>query len=726
MAKRKKIHNRKIGPKIDRASKIIVLPHETQRWLWFLSFFLISSIIVLSFFDLSGGAGRILIKIGTFSIGKVIFVTPIILVAIAFVILKTQKRYFLSSVVFSLFLAILGLTGILGSIGIYRNLPPDEMGGVIGYYIAWLPMSFFDIWVSLILFSFFTILAFIASLQLVKDYLPSISKSIKQQDALNLSQNVVRKIVAPKFKVKELSPPIETSDNVLLEKVKPEPKPKERPKDVLPLKPQGGLKSYQLPPIDLLDQDRDRADSGDIKIYSAIIKRTLENFGIPVEVSEINVGPTVTQYAVKPAEGIKLSRIVQLSNDLALALAAHPIRIEAPIPGKPLVGIEVPNKTRAQVRLRNLLENPAFQNSRSNLTLALGRDVSGNPIFADLARMPHLLVAGATGTGKTICLNTIILSLLYQNSPDILRFILVDPKRVEFPIYNDLPHLLTPVIYDAQKTVNALKWLIGEMERRFDVLSSVKTRDIFGYNQLMIRSNKELMPYLVLIIDELADLMAARGREMEAGIVRLAQMARAVGIHLIVATQRPSVEVITGLIKANITSRIAFQVASQVDSRTVLDMAGAEKLLGLGDMLFVSAEISKPKRIQGAFVSEKEIQRVVDFVKKHTEQVPGQEESLNLELEKSLDQNLSSDIFLEGEEDPLYEEAKRLVIKTRRASASFLQRRLRLGYARAARLMDMLEERGVVSPGEGAKPRQVLIGLDQEEKEKEDEEWTPT
>ncbi|MCJ7786770.1 DNA translocase FtsK, partial [Patescibacteria group bacterium] len=477
---------------------------------------------------------------------------------------------------------------------------------------------------------------------------------------------------------------------------------------------------YQFPPLDLLEADRGEPSSGDIKVNSAIIKKTLQNFDIPVEMSEVNIGPTVTQYTLKPAEGVKLSKITVLSNDISLALAAHPIRIEAPIPGKALVGIEVPNKVRMRVRLRNLFSLPEFQNYPSNLAITLGKDVTGKAVFTDLGKMPHLLVAGATGTGKTIYLNSLILSLLYRNGPEILKFILIDPKRVEFSVYEDFPHLLTPVIYDAQKTVNVLKWLTLEMERRFEVLAEAKTRDVTLYNEAALKGGDHLMPYIILIIDELADLMAARGKEVEVGIVRLAQMARAVGIHLVVATQRPSVEVITGLIKANITSRIAFQVASQIDSRTIIDMAGAEKLLGLGDLLYLSAETAKPRRMQGAYVSsEKEVKRVMEFFKKKgmpTILKNELEENLKAELEKGEigETGERAESFFRGE-DPLYEEAKKLVIRSRKASASLLQRYLQIGYARAARLIDILEERGVVGPGEGAKPRQVYIKTEEEE-----------
>lgn len=377
------------------------------------------------------------------------------------------------------------------------------------------------------------------------------------------------------------------------------------------------------------------------------------------------------------------------------------------------------------MRLHDLIFNPDFQNSNSTLTIVLGRDVSGNPCYADLARMPHLLVAGSTGTGKTIFLNALIASLLYENSPSSLRFILIDPKRVEFSAYHELPHLLTPVIFDAQRSVNALKWLISEMERRFDVLSGNSSRDITSYNAKVLKTGEESLPYIVLIIDELADLMAAKGRDMEAGIVRLAQMSRAVGIHLVLATQRPSVEVITGLIKANVTSRVTFQVASQVDSRTVLDTAGAEKLLGLGDMLFVSAEVAKPRRIQGAYVSEKEIRKVVDFIKLKNPPLKLEEGILENHLAEELGKTLEGEVstfeeFSSGEE-PLYEEAKRLVMEAKKASASYLQRRLRIGYARAARLLDMLEEQGVVGPADGAKPREVYYKTETDNPENNEE-----
>ncbi len=457
-----------------------------------------------------------------------------------------------------------------------------------------------------------------------------------------------------------------------------------------------------LPPLDLLSSNSSKPTSGDIKSNAQVIKETLDHFGIEIDLGDVRVGPTVTQYTIKPLRGTKLSRITGLSNDLALELAAHPIRIEAPIPGKSLVGIEVPNQKIAMVTLKELLSAPPFKEREHNMMVALGKDVAGHVWFADLPKMPHMLVAGATGSGKTVCLNTIILSLLYQNTPDMLRFIFVDPKRVELTMYNGIPHLLTPVITDVKKTVNALRWTINEMERRFDLLSKCKKRDIGSYN----KTAKEKMPYIVFVVDELADLMATNARDVEAGIVRLAQMARAVGIHLILATQRPSVDVITGLIKANIPARVAFSVASITDSRTILDCAGADKLLGRGDMLFLSPSLSKPKRLQGAFVSDHELKGVSRFLK--DDYVPEYDDSI---VEKGGGSSAgSASVFGGGDDhDDLFEEARDLIIEAGKASASFLQRRLRVGYARAARILDELEEAGIVGPARGAKPREILI-----------------
>ncbi len=458
----------------------------------------------------------------------------------------------------------------------------------------------------------------------------------------------------------------------------------------------------ELPPVNLLISRKEKPTSGDIRSSMQLISDTLKEFHIGVEMGEVKVGPTVTQYSLKPDKGVKLSKITTLSNDLALALAAHPIRIEAPIPGKSLVGIEVPNFKTAMVSFRELLESEAFMARPHNMMVGLGKDVGGKVWFADLPRMPHLLIAGTTGSGKTVCMNTIILSLLYQNTAETLRFIMVDPKRVELTLYNGIPHLLTPVITNAQKTINALKWAIGEMERRFELLSQAHNRDILTYNS---ENPDKKIPHIVFVIDELADLMATAAGEVEAGIIRLAQMARAVGIHLIVATQRPSVDVITGLMKANIPARIAFSVASVVDSRTILDSPGAEKLLGRGDMLFQTAELSKPVRVQGAYISEEEMKKVVEYLK--SGETPVYDESI---VEKP-NANGAGSMFGGSNDgrDELFDEAKSAILEAGKASASLLQRRLKVGYARAARLLDELESAGIIGPGDGAKPREILV-----------------
>ncbi|MGE5425604.1 MAG: DNA translocase FtsK 4TM domain-containing protein [Bacillota bacterium] len=461
-------------------------------------------------------------------------------------------------------------------------------------------------------------------------------------------------------------------------------------------------------PLELLNSKVGQAVSGDISAGAAKIKRTLENFGIAVEMAETKVGPTVTQYTFKPAEGVKVSRIITLNNDLSLALAAHPIRIEAPIPGQSLVGVEVPNKAKAIVGLREILEDDVFKRRKHNMFIALGKDVSGTAWVYDMTRMPHLLVAGATNSGKSVCLNTIIVSLLYQNNPDDLRFIMVDPKRVELPAYNGIPHLLTPVITEVSKTINALKWCLNEMDRRYDVLNKAGKKNIQSFNA---EKPAEKLPYIIFIIDELADFMMTSGKEMEAAIIRLAQMSRAVGIHLILATQRPSVDVITGLIKANVPARIAFSVTSLVDSKTILDMSGAEKLLGQGDMLLTTAELAKPKRIQGAYVSDQEINDVIAYIKEKS----GDADYLEGVTDRQKVGGVAG-VGLDGthgDEDELMNEAQEIVVKAGKASTSLLQRRLSIGYGRAAKILDMLEEAGVIGPSNGSKPREILISKEQ-------------
>ena len=456
------------------------------------------------------------------------------------------------------------------------------------------------------------------------------------------------------------------------------------------------------PSLELLNNTTAKPDAGNIKENAGIIQSTLSSFGIEVAMGEVNVGPTVTQYTLKPASGVKLTKITGLEHNLALALAAPAIRVEAPIPGKGAVGVELPNKSVATVRLRQLMGTSEVKEASSPLSIVLGQDVAGAPAVADLAAMPHLLIAGATGAGKSIMINSLLTSLLYRNSPAQLKLILVDPKRVELTLYNGIPHLLTPVIVEPEKALSALKWAVAEMERRLKLFSEVSKRNISEYNSL---KQEESMPYIVIVIDEMADLMMLAGADVEALIVRLAQLARAAGIHLVLATQRPSVNVITGLIKANIPARLAFRAASNVDSRTILDASGAEKLLGAGDMMFASASTPKPRRIQGAYTDEAETKKVTDYLRAARE--PQYNEEVLAQAVSISGGGGSGD--LGGADDDLFTEAADTVIRSGKASASLLQRRLRVGYARAARLLDLLEERGVVGPADGARPRQVLV-----------------
>ena len=479
---------------------------------------------------------------------------------------------------------------------------------------------------------------------------------------------------------------------------------------------------YDPPPLSILGADKGKPGVGDIKANANIIKRTFQNFGIHLEMDEVSVGPTVTRYAVKPAEGVRLSKIVSLANNLELALAAHPVRIEAPIPGKSLVGIEVPNTVKAMVGLGGLLSSAAWTESEKPLLAALGRDITGTPHYANIAKMPHGLVAGATGSGKSVAIHAIITSLLYRNGPNQLRFIMIDPKRVELTAYNGIPHLLTPVITDPKKAIFALKWAAKEMERRYNILETNHVRDIESYHTTIFEPAKakggedlpEALPYIVIVIDELADIMQSYPRELESAIVRLAQMSRAVGIHLIISTQRPSVNVITGLIKANVPTRMALQVASQIDSRTILDGAGAETLLGAGDMLYLSSEMSKPVRIQTAYISENEVKKVVSYIKGHN---AGDLSSIDFggagttgvqSMEPNDVIGIVNGSFDDEDDDDLYDDARAAVEQVGRASTSYLQRKLKIGYSRAARLMDVLEAKGIIGPADGSKPREVL------------------
>ncbi len=726
------------------ANPLRTLPSETKRTIAAIVLFILGVIFVLAYFGAAGSGGTDLYWLFNYLLGIGYFLLPLLLFILGWSALREESVGFnplklISSVIF-----------ILAGLGFVDAL--SGHGGLVGGAIAHPTVQFFDIYVALIIMGGLSLISLIV---LVEGRIsPELFASIGRGIVALFNRIMSRDTSETEPSIKGL--PDEDEE---LEETYPamdedgEPTQK-NPSSGAPLIAKGvsaaasaasakeaaaraaatNLKSllgqYTPPPISLLEGDRGRAGSGDIKANANIIRRTLQNFGITVEIDEISIGPSVTRYAIKPAEGVRLQKIVALQQNLALALAAKGgIRIEAPIPGKALVGIEVPNTAKVTVGLGTLLSSQEFTDSPKPLMVALGRDIAGSSVYANIAKMPHGLVAGATGSGKSVAIHAIINSLLYRVGPQQLRFIMIDPKRVELTLYRSIPHLLTPVITDPKKAVMALRWAVREMERRYNILEEHRVRDIESYHQNILtpaleqirkqggeleegETAPEAMPYIAIVIDELADIMQTYPRELEAAIVRLAQMSRAVGIHLLLSTQRPSVNVITGLIKANVPTRIALQVASQIDSRTILDQGGAETLLGAGDMLYLSADMSKPVRLQSAFISENEVKKVTDFIAKNNEpEVP---------IDIAAPAPGTTSISLEGgsgggggglddgDDDDMYEAARAAVLEAGKASTSYLQRKLRVGYARAARLIDILEERGVIGPGDGAKPREVL------------------
>ena len=473
---------------------------------------------------------------------------------------------------------------------------------------------------------------------------------------------------------------------------------------------------YEYPPLELLGKPTKKALRGGAKALTDTatkLQKTLYSFGVSAKVENVSVGPAITRYELKPAEGVRVSKIANLADDIALNLAAETIRIEAPIPGKQAVGIEVPNKEKEAVHLREVLDSQEFKENKSKLTIALGKDVAGNIQLADIAKMPHVLIAGSTGSGKSVCINTIITSIIYNSKPSEVKLVMVDPKVVELSVYNGIPHLLIPVVTDPRKAAGALAWAVQEMDDRYNKFASKGVRDLKGYNNAMEKENEAgKLPQIVIIIDELADLMMVAAKEVEESICRLAQKARAAGMHLVIATQRPSVDVITGLIKANVPSRIAFAVSSQVDSRTILDSVGAEKLLGKGDMLFFPAGAPKPSRVQGAFVTDDEVEKIVDFIKSNGTATYSEDILETIENSNKTDKELAQEAADDDETDPFLMDAIQTVVETGQASTSFIQRRFKVGYARAGRIIDQMEERGVISGYQGSKPREVLMTLE--------------
>lgn len=693
---------------IDRVSDIRSQIHpDTEKTILAVVCIVIAAILILALFHKSGPAGEALYRLLTILFGLGYYLFPLIFLIMAgtFISGKTQDNRRVAVTLSGATLFVLSGLGVIDIIA-------ENRGGLVGRWMGSVESPFGYI-AGLIITAAIMIISLLVTINL--------PFTLRRDDADEEDEEEEEETeieIENEEQFEEEEKPAKTNNKKQNKEEETEDEEEELQVTVpgfAPVKKKslGVILNYTPPPLSLLKSTVEKPTSGDLRANANIIKRTLESFGIPVEMGEISIGPKVTRYTLKPAEGIKLARLTALNQDLSLALAAHPIRIEAPIPGKSLVGIEVPNKSAAVVRLGSLMSYPEFANS-GPLGFILGRDVSGEPIFGDIAKMPHLLVAGATGSGKSVAIHSIIMSLLFKNGPATLKMIMIDPKRVELTLYNDIPHLISPVITDGKKSLGVFRWAIAEMENRYEKLQAVGARDIKSYNKY---KPSEALPYLLIIVDELADLMATYGRDIESSIVRLAQMARATGIHLVLSTQRPSVEVITGLIKANITSRMALQVASQIDSRTILDTAGAEKLLGGGDMLFMTAELSKPKRIQGAYITEEELHEVADFIRDNNK-VPenASEETPNFSGDAAKDNGQPNfESFAKGDDggDELYDEAVSIVRQAQKASASLLQRRLSVGYARAARLLDLMEDRGVVGPGDGAKPREVYV--DQED-----------
>jgi len=760
MGRKKKIKNNEeesSSAEIEESSKKpkINIAGDAKRSAVAVFLFALAALMILAFLGYSGMVGEYLEKIVGQLIGLAKYIFTLFLIMAGIILLLRKETSFYTTKLLGLIVIFLSIIAFFHWLYPAREwlkmATKGQGGGYVGYILVWASEKFLGSAGSLVVIITLFIIGLIVTFDfsLIKLIEKFFKKQMKGEDENAMAPSQENGPVAEIEKIEDKhqsemhdaennigkiefveGPDQYVSSSLSNGSIGPE-LPHEKIFRKKTLRTRNARKNkIELPPLDLLEESTGNAKGGDVNKNAEIIERTLRNFGIEVERGEIKTGPSVTQYSFRPAVGIKISKIMALQNDLALALAAHSVRIEAPIPGKSLVGIEVPNKTPAIVRLRGILESNDFRFRKSNLMLALGEDVSGNFIFGDLAKMPHLMIAGATGTGKSVCINSIITSLLYQNTADDLKFIMVDPKRVELSLYNKIPHLKADVVVDNAKVVNALKWAVGEMERRYRLLQDAGSRDISSYKEQM-KSGKtknftdpetgevteedlENLPYIVIIIDELADLMGSHGKEVEGAVVRLAQMARAVGIHLIVSTQRPSVEVITGLIKANITTRIAFGVATQIDSRTILDMGGAEKLLGNGDMLYLNSSSPKPQRIQGVFVSESEVKRVVKFF---TDQ-KGEEKEIGEDITSSEKGNLlefNDSATPTEQEDALYEAAKAEVIRAKKASASLLQRRLRVGYARAARLLDILEEQGIVGPSDGAKPREVYVASDGKE-----------
>ena len=678
--------------KVDKRAYKLKLKPQTMATIAQIFFFAVAVLIIISF----SRRGLILVKFNDFVMDIFGFATvflPFIFLSFSFLLSKIKLPISQPNVIVGSLLIFLSLSG-LGKSGKLGQIFWDSISILVTPIGA--AVVFFGVILTGFVVMFNT--SFYQVFKILKAFFSAASVYIFGQKTAGGGRILPRK----EFKI------LGSTQDVSAKIVNPQPiisKPKEEFEEKIVSNIKGEEAIWKYPPLDLFSDDAlGKVDRGDINGNADIIEKTLESFGITANIVEVNLGPAVTQYAIQVALGTKLSKITALERDLALALSAPTgaIRIEAPIPGRNLVGIELPNRSPEFVPLKRILDSDEMRSKKSKLSIALGLDVSGKPVVADISKMPHVLVAGQTGSGKSVAINTFLASILYRSSPSEVKFIMVDPKRVELTGYNDIPHLLSPVIVDADKVLSALRWLTREMDRRYESFAQAGARNIEAYNEM---SGFQALPYIVLFIDELADIMLLSPTEVEDAITRLAQMSRAVGIHMVLATQRPSVNVITGLIKANIPTRIAFAVSSQIDSRVILDTQGAEKLLGKGDMLYLPPDQAKPSRIQGAFVNDKEIKDLVNFVK--NQGVPVQYTEEVTTMTKSGKAAVAGVV---GDTDDLFSEAVKIVCQYERASASLLQRRLSIGYARAARVIDQLQDAGVIAASDGSsKPREVLI-----------------
>jgi len=740
MAKRKKRnsqHRRKAAPQAPQHT----LPQGFWAQVGAIFLFAFSLILILSWFQVGGPILDWLNTATLATVGYAIYVIPLIFIYVAVEIFRAEDNRLPFVMKAATTLSLVWFAGLFG---LLKNSQGNTTGGYIGDTVNSGMLMLVDsglaafVYVLLILITALFILQ-VSPITVIKKIWDLMRRDTSEQEAnVKVMRNAAaldtptkpKSTIAADFKMNAGVPTLDHSGD---DEKKPSrlssfkgATPRDKVAEEASALVTVSDPNWEAPSTDLLEKKQSPADAGDVQQNAQIIKDTLSEFNIDVEMEGANIGPKVTQYTLKPPSGVKLTRITQLETNIALNLAAQSLRIEAPIPGQKAVGIEVPNRKAADVRLHSILTSPQWKGNSEPLKFAIGKDISGQATLGELNKMPHLLIAGQTGSGKSVMINTLLTSLLYHNSPSEMKLILVDPKQVEMAPYEDIPHLITPVINEPEKTISALKWAVNEMERRYKLLASHKVRDIATYNKLIQTTAKKItvedadgipqehkdgaMPYIVIVIDELADLMMVASRDVEALIVRLAQKARAVGIHLVLATQRPSVDVITGLIKANVPARIAFTVASQIDSRTILDQAGAEKLLGQGDMLMLTPSMSKPKRIQGAWVTDEEVIKISDHLRA---QSPPQYNEDVVSLPVTLNGKGGVVMDFDGNggngDDDMYRDAVRCVIDSGKASASLLQRRLRVGYARAARLIENMEEQGIIGPADGARPRDVLV-----------------